>query len=73
MLEIIGEDADRNAGATGFASRAIGDVLRSSETALGEEIIHFGGARTDQVSEDLALHLARKVGTNCRGRQVELR
>jgi hypothetical protein len=37
--------------------------LAAAETAVGEEIIEFGGSLAHQVGEYLSLFLSRQIGT----------
>jgi len=72
-LEFLRQDAHGNAGAAGFAGGTVGDVLRAAETALRQDIVHFGGAGADQMRKNLALHLLRQIRACSRCRQIKLR
>ncbi|QTK78961.1 hypothetical protein AT6N2_C1176 [Agrobacterium tumefaciens] len=71
-LELLGEDANGDAGAAGFTGGSIGDVLRAPKTALGQQVVHFSGARANEMGEDLPLHLVRQIGACGRRRKIEL-
>src|SRR6202165_1143882 len=71
--EIVGDNADRNAGAALVAGRAVGDRLAAPEAAMGEQIVEIARLVADQMREHLALMPARQIGAGRGRRQVELR
>ena len=70
--EFAGKDAHRDAGAASLAGRAIGDVLRATEAALGQEIVQLRCPLAHHMGKHLPLHLLRQIGTGRRCREVEL-
>jgi hypothetical protein len=72
-LELVDDDAHRDAGAAALAGRAVGDRLRAPEAALGEDLVHLPRAPADDVRENLSLLLAEKIRARRGGGEVELR
>ncbi len=49
LLELACKNAHRNTGPAVFAGRAVGDVLRAAEAALGQQIIQLARATANEV------------------------
>ncbi len=71
--ELVGDDADRDAGAALVAGRPIGDRLAAPEAAMGQEVVEIAGLFADQMREHLALMPARQIRAGRGRRQIELR
>ena len=71
--ELVGDDADGDAGAALVAGRAVGDRLAAPEAAMGQEVVEVAGLVADQMREHLALVPARQIRAGRGRRQVELR
>ena len=71
--ELVGDDANGNAGAALVAGRPVGDRLAAPEAAMGQEVVEIAGLVADQMREHLALVPARQIRAGRGRRQVELR
>ena len=71
--ELVGDDADGNAGPALVAGRPIGDRLAAPETAMGQQVVEVAGLVADQMGEHLALVPARQIRAGRGRRQIELR
>ena len=70
--ELVGDDANGNAGAALIAGRTIGDRLAAPKAAMGQQVVEVARLVADQMREHLALVPPRQIRAG-RGRgQVEL-
>ena len=58
--ELVGHDADRDAGVAVDARRAIGDRLRAAETDPAKRFVELAGVAAVELGEHLPLDLARQ-------------
>ena len=72
-LELVDEDAHRDAGVTALAVGHVGDVLAAPETALREVVDERERLVVREMREELALEPARQIGAGLRRGDVEFR
>src|SRR5204862_6111820 len=72
-FELSREHADRDAGRTFDAARAVRNGLAAAEADSAQRIVEFAGVASAVLSKHLPLHLARKVRARARDRHNELR